>query len=223
MNTIIMYEKDLDKLQGYVNNHYFENFIFNEFKLILYHSGIKGLYKIRNNGKNTEVDYRLIKGSTYKDCKFIFTDCEEGIELIEKPNGYLIDFVQKKYSNLPYHLAEKDTTTYAEDFGEEQAKLIATLKQYIMNESYNRKVIQKEGCARNSTKTNKPKKVISNRKTSPQFLLGDVIEYVSGNGRRHGMACECWEVRGHFRHYKSGKVVWISGYEKGKARNTIRI
>lgn len=26
----------------------------------------------------------------------------------------------------------------------------------------------------------------------------------------------CWEVRGHFRHYKTGKVVYIKPYEKGK-------
>lgn len=26
----------------------------------------------------------------------------------------------------------------------------------------------------------------------------------------------CWEVRGHFRHYQSGKVVYIKPYEKGE-------
>ena len=29
----------------------------------------------------------------------------------------------------------------------------------------------------------------------------------------------CWSVRGHYRHYKSGKVVYINSYEKGKDRN----
>lgn len=28
----------------------------------------------------------------------------------------------------------------------------------------------------------------------------------------------CWEVRGHFRHYQSGKVVYIKPYEKGENR-----
>ena len=31
--------------------------------------------------------------------------------------------------------------------------------------------------------------------------------------------CPAWEVRGHYRHYKSGKVVFINPYTKGKLRN----
>ena len=34
---------------------------------------------------------------------------------------------------------------------------------------------------------------------------------------RH-MTCELWSVRGHYRHYKSGKVSYIAPYQKGKAR-----
>jgi hypothetical protein len=30
--------------------------------------------------------------------------------------------------------------------------------------------------------------------------------------------CEAWMVRGHYRHYKSGKVVYISPYKKGKEK-----
>ena len=30
--------------------------------------------------------------------------------------------------------------------------------------------------------------------------------------------CEAWMVRGHYRHYKSGKVVYISPYKKGNGR-----
>lgn len=31
--------------------------------------------------------------------------------------------------------------------------------------------------------------------------------------------CELWSVRGHYRHYKSGKVTFIAPYQKGKKRN----
>ena len=31
--------------------------------------------------------------------------------------------------------------------------------------------------------------------------------------------CPAWEVRGHYRHYKSGKVVFVNPYTKGKLRN----
>lgn len=37
---------------------------------------------------------------------------------------------------------------------------------------------------------------------------------------RHGkITCPCWGVRGHYRHYKSGKVVFIAAYQKGKDRS----
>ncbi len=39
--------------------------------------------------------------------------------------------------------------------------------------------------------------------------------------KKHEIACPCWSVRGHYRHYKSGKVVFIESYEKGKSRGEL--
>lgn len=36
--------------------------------------------------------------------------------------------------------------------------------------------------------------------------------------KKHNMTCPCWAVRGHYRHYKSGKTVFIKAYTKGKDR-----
>ena len=36
--------------------------------------------------------------------------------------------------------------------------------------------------------------------------------------KKHNMTCPCWAVRGHYRHYKSGKTVFIRSYTKGKDR-----
>ena len=36
---------------------------------------------------------------------------------------------------------------------------------------------------------------------------------------KHKILCPAWSVRGHTRHYKSGKVVFINPYIKGKKRN----
>lgn len=33
-------------------------------------------------------------------------------------------------------------------------------------------------------------------------------------------SADCWSVRGHYRHYKNGKTVFIKSYEKGKNRNS---
>ena len=35
---------------------------------------------------------------------------------------------------------------------------------------------------------------------------------------RHEIKCLCWGVRGHVRHYKSGKTIFINPYRKGKER-----
>lgn len=36
--------------------------------------------------------------------------------------------------------------------------------------------------------------------------------------RKYNKHCESWEVRGHYRHYKNGKVIFIKGYPKGKGK-----
>lgn len=36
---------------------------------------------------------------------------------------------------------------------------------------------------------------------------------------RHEIKCLCWGVRGHERHYKNGRVVFIKPYRKGKERD----
>jgi hypothetical protein len=33
--------------------------------------------------------------------------------------------------------------------------------------------------------------------------------------------CPAWEVRGHYRHYKNGKVTYVKPHVKGKLRDTL--
>lgn len=54
------------------------------------------------------------------------------------------------------------------------------------------------------------------------IILSHGIQYIYQKGStshtdfvRH---CEAWSVRGHFRHYKSGKTIYISPYQKGSGR-----
>ncbi|MBR2550594.1 MAG: hypothetical protein IKE92_11385 [Clostridiales bacterium] len=58
------------------------------------------------------------------------------------------------------------------------------------------------------------------------WLLDDIVHYASDNyipeKSHHSINCPCWEVRGHYRHYKSGKVVFIPSYCKGKQRDTAK-
>lgn len=56
------------------------------------------------------------------------------------------------------------------------------------------------------------------------YLFRDIVRYVNHKKQKekHNITCECWGVRGHYRHYKTGKVVFIHEYEKGKKRNEIK-
>ena len=55
------------------------------------------------------------------------------------------------------------------------------------------------------------------------YLLSDIISYIADNldseRKKHLINCPCWEVRGHYRHYKTGKEVFVPAYRKGKQRN----
>lgn len=44
------------------------------------------------------------------------------------------------------------------------------------------------------------------------------ISDVADSKREFIRHCEAWMVRGHYRHYKSGKAVYISPYKKGKGK-----
>ena len=56
------------------------------------------------------------------------------------------------------------------------------------------------------------------------YLFDDIVNYVSDNyvllKKHYKIQCPCWEVRGHYRHYKSGKIVFVRNYKKGKRRHT---
>lgn len=42
---------------------------------------------------------------------------------------------------------------------------------------------------------------------------------ISAFKKNHVVRCELWPVRGHWRHYKSGKIVFVEAFHKGKKRN----
>lgn len=63
------------------------------------------------------------------------------------------------------------------------------------------------------------------KKKPPIYMLSDIIEYVHENGLNKEVLhkeinCPCWSVRGHYRHYKNGKTVFIKPYLKGKNKGS---
>lgn len=49
------------------------------------------------------------------------------------------------------------------------------------------------------------------------------LDKMSKTHIKHIFSCLCWGVRGHVRHYKSGKVVFIQPFKKGKERNNMSV
>lgn len=55
------------------------------------------------------------------------------------------------------------------------------------------------------------------------YLLNDIVKYVSIHPTKKSIKyrCEVWGVRGHIRHYKNGKTVFIEPYKKGAKRDIL--
>lgn len=125
-------------------------------------------------------------------------------------------------SNIPcgYNVfCNKNEHTYT-NIGFDIASLVIRTICYIMNtprdKVYKHKIKKQVD---ESKKQNKHK-----RKDDEIYLLDEIVEYVNKNGltanskATHHINCPCWSVRGHYRHYKSGKMVFIKNYKKGKNR-----
>lgn len=58
----------------------------------------------------------------------------------------------------------------------------------------------------------------SSQETTPiSYVVGGVSLYVGRCGEHASPKGE-FSVRGHYRHYKSGKIVWINEYRKGEGK-----
>ena len=71
-----------------------------------------------------------------------------------------------------------------------------------------------------SAPNNRPRKASAVPKEKTTYILrrnGDRL-YLSRQGS-HASPSGVFSVRGHYRRYKSGKVIWISEYKKGTGKN----
>lgn len=84
--------------------------------------------------------------------------------------------------------------------------------------------IQKESKPKDETKRQNKKEalhIVKLEKLDYEFPSTDILKSkgTRNAGAIYQFVCECWGVRGHYRHYKNGKTVFIKPYEKGKKRN----
>lgn len=91
---------------------------------------------------------------------------------------------------------------------------------YVLHKSINREIVEIE----TTTKKYKP---LEQRKYNPPknktYKLIDVVrkyERHINKNKRH-ITCDYWEVKGHFRHLKNGKTIYVKPYSKGKNKDGI--
>lgn len=92
---------------------------------------------------------------------------------------------------------------------------ILRLCNHILINSANREEIVRKALCNKQNNSN-----ASKSSENKVFLFNDIVKYIyeesTSNSSKKNIHCPCWSVRGHYRHYKSGKVVFIRSYEKGK-------
>ena len=89
--------------------------------------------------------------------------------------------------------------------------------RYCVKKAMNQEVVEVE----KTTKKYKPMNERKENKPKKEYKLFELIRKYQKhiNKNRHNMTCDYWEVKGHFRHYKNGKVVYVKPFAKGKNKN----
>lgn len=179
----------------------FENFIFQDFNLV-----VDGLREINPS--------YIVKWQKKELRSMFFTVHENG----EKYGEYQWlmtgnDITRGTLFEIPPHGFPEKERKIARD----AARLILFYMGYIMN--YPRG--HKQACLSSHRYSHEHRVSTAQNKI---YLFDDIVKYISEKyipeNEHHSIQCPCWEVRGHYRHYKSGKVVFIQSYRKGKDRDS---
>lgn len=128
----------------------------------------------------------------------------------------------------------KKTVIYTH--GDELLNMRSVIEMYMRSTNYlidhpEEKVRKKKATKTSSvvqeSKSPDSKSGKTNIRQNAQVFSLNTIRFKSTNpraskiltSRKYERIADCWDVRGHYRHYKSGKTVFIAPYEKGKDRN----
>lgn len=184
-------------------------FLFNEFRLC-----IKGrlfrhkeeanlVYKIEIDGYGDNQAIYIRKIMNHQSGK---RDISEFVITI---NEFLNNVLKMLQDNINKQI-------YEMEIDEEVVELLVPMffMHYCIDKAMNQQYEYKEI----TNKKYKPMNERSKSKPKTEYKLFEIIRKYERhiNKNRHNMTCEHWEVKGHFRHYKSGKVVYIKPFSKGK-------
>lgn len=215
MNTIVVgnYRKEIYPFEhDFFNVNAYPNFILDEFKLI-YEDDFFGKVKTIVKVEKPEYTHEKVSGHGYDYWIGLVRLINYSDEL-EEPSTFSMTYASEDGVNYDYCGCNGDNY--------DRGQNIDNIMRCIMLRLENREKTTKEITHKilSSEKQVKKKNIPENKKV---FLFGEICDYfyldkLSGNMQSREIVCPCWSVRGHYRHYKSGKVIFVKEYKKGKER-----
>lgn len=177
-----------------------KGFIFNEFTLIVEKERIYKV-KIQGYGKEQKIIIKVI----WRD----FQDIAHNKTIETKVEKFLEEIIQVIHENSIKEINEWDVNKDCVDI-----MPVMFFMQYAVEKAMHREY-------KEMPITNKKYKPIEERKKNKpkqEYKLFEVIRKYEKhiNHNKHNITCERWDVKGHFRHYKNGKITYVKPYEKGK-------
>lgn len=208
MNTIVVYS---DEISEKLNNNCIEKFIYDSFTIVV----------VKNKHEDTAIIFDVATNDgNPNDCSCrvtMFNQTSQEYEVATEFNWYIVGGrIETKYRNIEDNKKFGDVSCNWADY-------IYSVMAYIMTTPRERAERTK------GTKIFNTQKVESKRNRENKiYLLDEIVDYVNENGLtiaksgNHTITCPCWSVRGHYRHYKNGNVIFVKSYEKGKEKGKVK-
>lgn len=220
VDEILILPKDKEKIFEIWKHILMNGFIFNEFTLI-----VDGDNKLGSVGSNLKITYKVKVEGTESEQKFyikIIRRNNEGLSETRKEETTITEFLDE-LNDVIRDCAKKGIKNYINwNVDRKGVEIMPPMlfMQYAVEKAMNREIIEMQ----ETTRRYKPIKERKESKQKQEYKLFDVIRKYSKhiNHNKHHIKQERWDVKGHFRHYKNGKVVYVKPYEKGKGRKKER-
>lgn len=202
MNTIKvdfeLYAEAIRKGEVKAKPKIIENFIFDDFVLW-----------INNSPHDTNGKLRFeVYHANSNERNYIYEEYPH----VKGHHGFITKGTGYNYEIGYYRLSRPDVVSSA-------FRMLCFYMSYIM-ENIEKRKRKAMGAPRKHTREYR-KSCVSDR----VYLMDDLYIYAKDKDNQerehHEMLCPCWEVRGHYRHYKSGKVVFIKAFKKGKEKDKV--
>lgn len=175
----------------------------------------KMFFPLNNFILDVEVDkYHRVRGlmelKNFSPVNFTFTTDEDFLKVERNENqGF-----HTEYNRFD----DKNPENVIQKYIEMQIIMLTSIMIYIIDHAENRRREE-----RLSLSQQRELRENYEYKDRELYFLKDIITYAKIHPTRSSIQyrCECWGVRGHLRHLKNGKVIFIEPFKKGRKRDVL--